>query len=304
MALYEIYEDDPPWDVRPLYQWIDAQHENEKMAEVYKTFFFATPISKELRDEVQKWGISHLIAISGYNVGVISFLLFFFLKPLYRFFQNRYFPYRNMSADLSFIVFVVLFIYMVIIDFIAPFLRAFVMSLLGFFFYSKGIKVLSFEMLGLVSMALLALFPSLLFSLSFWFSIAGVFYLFLFLHHFGHLNRFVLLGMIDLGVFFLMIPIVHTFFPVFTFLQLTSPLSSLVFVVFYPLGLLLHLLQFGDILDTAVLAFLHVKTQNYMLQFPWWILFGYVGASLVAIRFKLALYGCLIFSFCALFFIE
>ncbi|NCD12398.1 MAG: ComEC/Rec2 family competence protein [Epsilonproteobacteria bacterium] len=304
LALYEIYEDDPPWDVRPLYQWVEDQHENEKMAEVYKTLFFATPISKELRDEVQKWGISHLIAISGYNVGVISFLLFFFLKPLYRFFQNRYFPYRNMSADLSFIVFVVLFIYMVIIDFIAPFLRAFVMSLLGFFFYSKGIKVLSFEMLALVSMALLALFPSLLFSLSFWFSIAGVFYLFLFLHHFGHLNRFVLLGMIDLGVFFLMIPIVHAFFPVFTFLQLTSPLSSLVFVVFYPLGLLLHFLQFGDILDSAVLTFLHVKTQTYMLAFPWWILLGYVSLSLLAIRFKLALYGCLIFSFFALFFIE
>ncbi|MCD8478667.1 MAG: ComEC/Rec2 family competence protein [Sulfurospirillum sp.] len=91
LALYEIYEDDPPWDVRPLYQWVEDQHENEKMAEVYKALFFATPISKELRDEVQKWGISHLIAISGYNVGVISFLLFFFLKPLYRFFSKSLF---------------------------------------------------------------------------------------------------------------------------------------------------------------------------------------------------------------------
>ncbi|AFL68949.1 ComEC/Rec2 family competence protein [Sulfurospirillum barnesii] len=304
LALYEIYEDDPPWDVRPLYQWVDEQHENEKMAEVYKTLFFATPISKELRDEVQKWGISHLVAISGYNVGVISFLLFFFLKPLYRFFQNRYFPYRNIDADLSCVVFVVLFVYMVIIDFIAPFLRAFVMSLVGFFFYSRGIKVLSFEMLGLITITLLALFPSLLFSLSFWLSIAGVFYLFLFLHHFEGMNRWVLLGIIDLGVFLLMVPIVHTFFPVFTFLQLTSPLSSLVFVGFYPLGLLLHALQIGDSLDTWVLAFLHVKTHSYMLHIPWWILIGYVGVSLLAIRYKLALYGCLAFSFFALFFIE
>ena len=98
-ALYEIYEDNPPLDVKPLYRWIDNQHENEKIAELYKTLLFATPISKELRDEVQKWGISHLIAISGYNVGVISFLLFFFLKPLYQFFQSRYFPYRNAAAD-------------------------------------------------------------------------------------------------------------------------------------------------------------------------------------------------------------
>lgn len=57
-ALYEIYEDDPPLDVKPLYRWIDNQHENEKIAELYKTLLFATPISKELRDKVQKWGIS------------------------------------------------------------------------------------------------------------------------------------------------------------------------------------------------------------------------------------------------------
>jgi len=304
LSLYEIYEDDPPFDVKPLYRWIEHQHENEKIAELYKTLLFATPISKELREEVQKWGISHLIAISGYNVGVISFLLFFFLKPFYQFFQSRYFPYRNATADLTMVVLVVLFAYMVIIDFVPSFLRAFAMSVLGFFFYSRGIKVLSFQMLGLTSLGLLALFPTLIFSLSFWFSVAGVFYLFLFLHHFESLNRWVLLGIIDLGVFLLMVPIVHTFFPVFTFLQLTSPISSLVFIVFYPLGVLLHVMNFGGILDGYLLDFLHVKTGSYLLSFPWWILVLYVGVSLVAIRFKLALYGCLGFAFLSLFFIQ
>lgn len=304
LSLYEIYEDDPPFDVKPLYRWVEHQHEDETMAELYNTLLFATPISKELRDEVQKWGISHLIAISGYNVGVISFLLFFFLKPLYQFFQSRYFPYRNATADLTLLVLVVLFVYMVIIDFVPSFLRAFAMSILGFFFYSRGVKVLSFSMLGLTSFGLLALFPTLLFSLSFWFSVAGVFYLFLFLHHFEHLNRWVLLSIIDLGVFLLMVPIVHTFFPVFTFLQLTSPLSSLVFIVFYPLGVFLHVIHLGGILDSYLLEFLHVKTHSYLLSFPWWILVGYIGVSLVAIRFKLALYGCLGFAFLSLFFIQ
>lgn len=304
LSLYEIYEDDPPFDVKPLYRFVEEQHESVKIAELYKTLLFATPISKELREEVQKWGISHLIAISGYNVGVISFLLFFFLKPFYQFFQSRYFPYRNATADLTMVVLVVLFAYMVIIDFVPSFLRAFAMSVLGFFFYSRGIKVLSFQMLGLTSLGLLALFPALLFSLSFWFSVAGVFYLFLFLHHFESLNRWVLLGIIDLGVFLLMVPIVHTFFPVFTFLQLTSPLSSLVFIVFYPLGVLLHVIQLGGILDAYLLEFLHVKTESYLLSFPWWILVGYVSVSLVAIRYKVALYGCLGFAFLALFFIQ
>jgi len=159
LALYEIYEDNPPFDVKPLYRFIEKQHESEKIAELYKTLLFATPISKELREEVQKWGISHLIAISGYNVGVISFLLFFFLKPLYQFFQSRYFPYRNATADLTMVVLVVLFGYMVIIDFVPSFLRAFAMSVLGFFIYSRGIKVLSFEMLGLTTLGLLVAFP-------------------------------------------------------------------------------------------------------------------------------------------------
>jgi len=304
LSLYEIYEDNPPFDVKPLYQWIDNQHQNEKIAELYKTLLFATPISKELREDVQKWGISHLIAISGYNVGVISFLLFFFLKPLYQFFQSRYFPYRNATADLMMVVLVVLFAYMVIIDFVPSFLRAFAMSVLGFFFYSRGIKVLSFQMLGLTSLGLLALFPTLIFSLSFWFSVAGVFYLFLFLHHFETLNRWVLLSMIDLGVFLLMVPIVHTFFPVFTFLQLTSPLSSLVFIVFYPLGVLLHVMHLGGVLDGYLLEFLAVETHSYILNFPWWVLVLYVGVSLVAIRYKAALYSCLDFAFFSLFFIQ
>jgi len=114
----------------------------------------------------------------------------------------------------------------------------------------------------------------------------------------------VLLGIIDLGVFLLMLPIVHTFFPVFTFLQLTSPLSSLVFIVFYPLGVFLHIIHLGGILDGYLLEFLAVNAQSYVLSFSWWVLTVYVGVSLVAIRSKLALYLCLGFSFFSLFFIQ
>lgn len=303
-SLYTIYEDNPPFHIIPLYQWVENQHESEKAAEFYKTLFFATPISKELRDEVQQWGITHLIAISGYNVGVISFLLFFLLKPVYQFFQSRYFPYRNLQADLMPLVIVVLFVYMVMIDFVPSFLRAFCMSVLGFFFYSRGIKVLSFEMLALTTCLLLAFFPHLIFSLSFWFSVAGVFYLFLFLHHFSSINRWVLFVLIDLGVFFLMLPIVHTFFPVFTFLQLSSPLASAVFIVFYPLSLFLHLLGVGNIFDTLLLTFLEVKAHAYTLSFSGWFLAGYIGVSLIAVWYKYAMYLCLGVSLLSLFFIQ
>lgn len=304
LALYSIYEDHPPWDMRGLYRWIERQHSDETTAELYKTLLFATPVSKTLRDDVQKWGISHLIAISGYNVGVISFLLFVFLRPIYRFFQDRYFPYRNATADISFVIFVVLFIYMIAIDFIPSFLRAFVMSLLGFFFYSRGIKVLSFENLGLTVALLLAFFPELFFSLSFWFSVAGVFYLFLFLHHFGQLSKWLLLLGTDLGIFFLMLPIVHTFFPVFTFLQLSTPLTSLLFIGFYPLGFFLHVIGYGNLLDAYLLEFLAVPTQVYTLHFPVWFLSLYVILSLLAIRWRFLVFICLGTSIASLFLIQ
>ena len=304
LSIYEIYEDAPPWNAKAWYRFIAEQHENEKLAELYQTLFFATPISKELRDEVQKWGISHLIAISGYNVGVISFLLFFFLRPIYRFFQRRYFPYRNATFDLSCIVFGVLFGYMVVLDFMPSFLRAFAMSVFGFFLFSRGIKLLSFGTLGLTSLFLLALFPSLWFSLSFWFSVAGVFYLFLLLHHFGTLPKGVLVLIVDLGVFFLMLPLVHTFFPVFTFLQLTTPITSLVFVAFYPLGVVLHVMGYGGVLDDVLLAFLSVPSTHYFLNFPVWFLALFVLLSLGAIRFKSLVFVWLGLSGASLFLIQ
>ena len=281
--IYEIYEDNPPFDVRPLYRFVKEQHEESIMGELYSALLFATPLSKELRESVQKWGITHLVAISGYNVGVISFLLFFLLKPFYTFFQNRYFPYRNVTADLMPIIFLVLVGYMALIDYVPPFMRAVVMSVVGFFFFSRGVTLLSFELLAMVVLGILAFIPSLFFSLSFWFSIVGVFYLFLFLHHVKWKSKIGLFLGLDIFVFTAMLPIVHAFFSVFTPLQLTSPLWSAVFIVFYPLGLFLHVIVEGNLLDYCVLAFLHVKTQSYHLSVPYWFLIPYGVLSILSI---------------------
>lgn len=302
--IYEIYEDDPPFDVRPLYRFVKEQHDEAMMSELYSALLFATPLSKELREFVQKWGITHLIAISGYNVGVISFLLFFLLKPLYTFFQSRYFPYRNVLADLMPVVFLVLIGYMVVIDYVPPFMRAVVMSIVGFFFFSRGIRLLSFETLAIVCLGILAFIPSLFFSLSFWFSIAGVFYLFLFLHHIKWKNKIGLFVGLDIFVFTAMLPIVHTFFPVFTLLQLTSPLWSVVFIVFYPLGLFLHLISWGNLLDEWVMRFLHVNAQSYDLSVPYWFLIPFCILSLLSIRSKKLFVLSFIVALGVFFFIE
>jgi len=178
------------------------------------------------------------------------------------------------------------------------------MSVLGFFFFSRGIKILSFETLAITILGILAFCPPLFFSLSFWFSVAGVFFLFVFLHHFSHLNKWLMFILLDIFVFISMIPIVHATFPIFTLLQLTSPLSSIVFIVFYPLGVFLHVINLGGILDNLLLGFLHVKAQSYTLMVEPWILMPYIGISLLAIRFRWAIFLSFFFALCTFFFIQ
>jgi competence protein ComEC len=85
-----------------------------------------------------------------------------------------------------------------------------------------------------------------------------------------------------------MIPIVHYFFSTFSWLQLYSPLLSILFVLFYPLELLLHLIGQGSLLDTLVLQLLHQPAQIYSLTTPFWFLLFYLALSIVAIRFRYA----------------
>ncbi len=103
------------------------------------------------------------------------------------------------------------------------------------------------------------------------------------MHHVKWKNKIVLFLGLDVFVFTAMLPIVHAFFPVFTLLQLSSPLWSVVFIVFYPLVLFLHLIGQGGVLDSVVLSFLHVEAQSYMLSIPYWFLVPYISLSLLAI---------------------
>jgi len=91
-----------------LISFVENQHEDIISKELYNALFFAIPISKDLRKNVTKWGIAHLVAISGFHLGILSAILFFLLKPMYSFFQDRYFPYRNRTADLALLVFLLL----------------------------------------------------------------------------------------------------------------------------------------------------------------------------------------------------
>ena len=61
---------------------IDFLHVDKSIANIYQALYTATPLHVELQQSFSTLGVSHLLAISGFHLGVLSALLFFILKPL------------------------------------------------------------------------------------------------------------------------------------------------------------------------------------------------------------------------------
>ena len=280
------------------------QHKNEKMQEFYGALFFAKSISKELRNDVNHYGIAHLIAISGYHIGLLFSLIFFFLAPLYSFFQKRYFPYRNLRFDLSIFIFILLFAYAYLIGFVPSFTRSLVMALFGFYLLIKNIKILSFFNLFLCVLICISLYPNLLFSVGFFFSVLGVFYIFLYLHHFAKFfSAFVNLILVNVWTFLMMIIPVLYFFPLISYQQFLAIFLSLIFVLFYPLVLFLHLINLGFVLDEVLLSFFAFKFHSTNFIVPFWAFYIYLLFSLLGIRFRALAFFCILLNLIPFIFI-
>ena len=270
-----------------IFDFIAAQHENEKMAELFTALFLAAPVGKELRQDVNFYGVAHLIAISGYHLGLIFGALYFIMRPIYRYFQARYFPYRNAKFDLSAAIFAVLFCYLALIGFVPSFLRAFLMSLLALFLLARNVRVVSFELLFVVICAAVALMPSLLFSVGFYFSSMGVFYIYLYLRHFG--GRFSNLSnaiLLNFWVFSAMILPVVYFFPFVSAQQLAVLPLTPIFSLFYPISVLLHTFGAGGAPDEYLLEFLSWRAKGVNLSVPFWLFLLYNVLSLASVKSK------------------
>ena len=262
-----------------IVNFISSQHENNLTKELFSALFLAKPISKDLRAKVSNLGISHLIAISGFHLGVLFFILYTLLKYPYQFFQDRFFPYRNRRFDLTVFIIGVLFLYLYLLGFIPSLVRSYVMLIVGFVLYDRFVKVISFEVLIVAVLLILAFIPSFFFSLGFWFSVSGVFYIYLFLKYFLSLKEWQIVLLLNIWVYIMMLPIIHYIFPKFTFLQLLSPLLSIAFIIFYPLELFLHLIGQGGLLDGLILKLFDLKSTVYQIHTPLWFLVLFVGLS-------------------------
>jgi len=270
--------------------FIDTQHNNSEIAKLYKALFLALPLPTSMQTHFSNLGISHLVAISGFHLGVLAGILFFLFKYPYQFLQNRYFPYRSYKRDSFGFISIILLSYLLFLDSPPSLLRAYAMLIIGFILYHRGVKIISMQTLLLTMLLLLALFPKLLLSIGFWLSISGVFYIFLFLIYCKSCNKLLEFVLLPFWVYLMMLPFSMAIFGNFSLYHPLSILLTTLFTLFYPLAIALHVIGLGDLLDTPLHYLLHVNTHASQIPLAKIYLIIEIFLSLAAIFSKKALY--------------
>lgn len=270
---------------------IDKQHHSPRMGNFYRTLFLADPLDKRTRQVSVGLGLSHIIAISGFHLGILSAFFYFVLRFPYQFLQQRYFPYRNRAYDLGVLILLLVFGYLILLDFQPSFLRAFVMAMGAFIIFYSGLELVSFSLLALATLTSLAFFPALIRNVGFILSVSGVFYIFLFIKYTPRMPSLCYALLLNSVIFLHMLLVVHAFFAPFSLYQMSGILTAFVFLLFFPLSLILHVCGLGDLFDPYLLRALDFKVPMLDYTTPLWLLGLYLGISLLAIRYKLAYFG-------------
>ncbi len=298
-TILKVSGDAPVTEKSKLLNTIALQHKSPDMIAFYQAIFLATPVSKTLREAISGLGVSHLVALSGFHLTILWGLIYGILSLLYKPIQQRWFPYRFMLLDLGVLTLGILGFYLWFVDFPPSLLRSYAMLSIAWMMLLLGMELISFEFLGFVAILLLAFFPELSVSLGFWFSVSGVYYIYLVLHWseksetWMHNKWAISLLSIPVGIYLLMLPVVHSVFGMTSGWQLLSPLLSLLFIVFYPLVIGLHIVGIGGLLDSGLLQLFALPSGYQEHLLPLWALIVYglfsLGSMWSSVIFKLTL---------------
>ncbi|MHB8100310.1 MAG: ComEC/Rec2 family competence protein [Sulfuricurvum sp.] len=272
------------------YRSIAQMHEEPKMKELHGALFVATPMSQEFQTLVGAMGLSHILSISGYHFGILSLIAFFFLRPVYRWFQNSYFPYRHGNRDLFFIVLALLFFYLWALEFIPPMVRSFGMIVVGYWLHDRGIKIISVQTLLIAVGVLLAFFPKLFFSLGFWFSSFGVLSIFIFIRYYEHWKPWQIFLALHIWCYLVMLPISLAIFGTFGFWHIGSIPLALLFNLYYPAVLVLHLTPWGDWFDPYLIELFNAG-DVHAISIPMGIGILSIVLAIMAMRYKVAFWS-------------
>ena len=276
--------------------YLQRLHREPEIGAIYGALFVALPLEHRLQKHFSSLGVSHLLAISGFHLGVLTFILFTLLRYPYRRMQQIFFPYRHGSRDLFIAVALILGSYLLFLGDVASLIRAYMMLLTGYLLHDRGIKVISMQTLFVSVVLLLALMPKLFFSIGFWLSVSGVYFIFLYLYFFKSVPARVSMVLIPVWVYLLMTPVALVLFGNYSLYHPLSVVWSLLFTLFYPLSLLLHLVGQGDLLDTPLRMILELPVEGKQFVISRYWLVPYLIMALLPVRYKNALYGLLLFS--------
>ena len=284
-------------DVNFFEKYIEKQHKNRKIINLYKALFFGKSIDYDIRHKLSSLGISYLFALSGLHLGILSGFLFFILSPIYKFFQQRFFPYRNRYFDIGVLILIIECLYLYITNFPPSLIRAFVMEIVIFisliYLEKEPLQILIWTIL----ISLLIFFEKV-FSIGYFLSIIGVYYIFLFFKYFkiSWLNSIAL----SFYMFLVMLVISHYFFYNFNYYQLLSPFVNIIFAFFYPITILLHIIGLGGVFDNLINAYLALGEKFYYVKINGIIFYLFLFLSLISYYKKWAFYGINVLAFAIL----
>ncbi len=271
-----------------LSQAVAKEHTNLHISSLYQAIYLAIPPNKYIRDRVSLLGISHLVALSGFHIGMLWAVVFFVLKAVYTPLQQRYYPFRYDLLDIGIVTLILLGVFTYVVGSPPSLMRSYIMMLIGWSLLLMGIKLVSFELLFIVMMLLITFEPRMFFSISFWFSVAGVFYIFVVFRYFVGVSNIKIAIVLPFSTYIFMMPIVHMIFGTLSAFQLLSPVLSIVFIIFYPLSLFLHFIGYGYIFDDILIKLLDMPTSSSEIYTDKLFFIWYMIISILSIWYKVA----------------
>ena len=284
-------------DTFKLGDMLKTIHKDQEVSQIYGALFFALPLSSSLQDRFSMLGVSHLLAISGFHLGVLSFILFSLLRLPYIQLQKHFFPFRHRNRDLFLLVALILGAYLLFLGDVASLLRAYAMLLVGYILHDRGIKIVSVQTLLVTIVLLLSLWPRLFFALGFWLSVSGVYFIFLYLRYFSEVSKQISFVAVPIWVYLMMTPIAFVLFGNYSLYHPLSIIWSILFTLFYPLSLFLHLVGYGESIDGILHFFLvsDLHGEHFAFSLFWLIPYGLL--ALGALYTKKILYLLLLVAF-------
>ena len=205
-------------------------------------------LEQDTKESFQNNGISHLFAVSGMHITLISTLLMYLLKKITK------------NHDISYIITIfILFFYTFITNFSSSILRAFLLFLLIYINKKFKFNLKTIEIIMLILLILLMYNPFYIYSIGFKFTFIISIILILFSKKINNFkNYFSKLLMTSLISFFVSLPIViNNFFEI----NLISPLLNLIFVPFisiiiFPFSLISLIFPFLDNIFYVIVKFM------------------------------------------------